>query len=84
MFTLRMLLSCIFITNTGLEEQVIGSDLVDNLVEDFDKYAVTCYICVNQSDNLICNQFAIDRPCKPGKNFAKKSFKLKIASNKFV
>ncbi|XP_066261802.1 ly6/PLAUR domain-containing protein 6B-like [Euwallacea similis] len=71
MFTLRMLLSCIFITNTGLEEQVIGSNLVNSPSEDpdFDQYAVTCYICVNVSDNQICNQFAIDRPCKPGETF---------------
>ncbi|CAG9769990.1 unnamed protein product [Ceutorhynchus assimilis] len=69
MFTLGMLLSCIFITNTGLEEQNIGSNLVENPSSDFDQYAVTCYICVNVSDNLICNQFAIDRPCKPGETF---------------
>ncbi|KAF7266494.1 uncharacterized protein LOC143194144 [Rhynchophorus ferrugineus] len=72
MFTLGMLLSCIFITNSGLEEHGIGSNLVDNSPKDFsdfDQYAVTCYICVNVSDNLICNQFAIDRPCKPGETF---------------
>lgn len=28
---------------------------------------VTCYTCVNVSDNLVCNQFAIDRPCPQGK-----------------
>jgi len=31
---------------------------------------VTCYICVNVSDNLVCNQFAIDRPCPQGKQAA--------------
>ncbi|XP_030754942.1 uncharacterized protein LOC115881542 [Sitophilus oryzae] len=72
MFTLGMLLSCIFITNTRLEEQGIGSNLIDTAsgdFSDFDQYAVTCYICVNVSDNIICNQFAIDRPCKPGETF---------------
>lgn len=69
-----MLLSCIFMTNTALEEQhnlqhvnELGNGSGSHNAEvDFDKYAVTCYICVNVSDNLICNQFAIDRPCKPG------------------
>ncbi|KAL3270455.1 hypothetical protein HHI36_021002 [Cryptolaemus montrouzieri] len=36
---------------------------------DFDNYAVTCYICVNVSDNLVCNQYAIDKPCRPGETF---------------
>lgn len=56
-------------TNTALDEKSITSNYIDKreLSTDFDKYAVTCYICVNVSDNLICNQFAIDRPCKPGK-----------------
>ncbi|XP_049954785.1 ly6/PLAUR domain-containing protein 6B-like [Schistocerca serialis cubense] len=30
---------------------------------------VTCYTCVNVSDNLICNQYAIDRPCPHGDEF---------------
>ncbi|XP_060533663.1 uncharacterized protein LOC132706375 [Cylas formicarius] len=73
MFRIGMLLSCIFMTNT-LED----ANLISNTIEgssnqqdfvDFDKYAVTCYICVNVSDNPICNQFAIDRPCKPGETF---------------
>ncbi|KAL1501614.1 hypothetical protein ABEB36_006911 [Hypothenemus hampei] len=72
MFTLRMLLSCIFITNTGLEEQKIGSNLVEGPGKDlidYDQYTITCYICVNVSNNFICNQFAIDRPCKQGETF---------------
>lgn len=27
---------------------------------------VTCYTCVNVSDNSMCNEFAIDRPCPKG------------------
>lgn len=27
---------------------------------------LTCYTCVNVSDNLTCNQYAIDRPCARG------------------
>ncbi|XP_069704825.1 uncharacterized protein [Periplaneta americana] len=30
---------------------------------------VTCYTCVNVSDNLVCNRFAIDRPCPQGEDF---------------
>lgn len=29
---------------------------------------VTCYTCVNVSDNSMCNEFAIDRPCPKGKS----------------
>lgn len=64
-----MLLSCIFMTNTALDDSNIQSNIIDKTEgSDFDKYAVTCYICVNVSDNLICNQFAIDSPCKSGKH----------------
>ncbi|XP_018561731.1 ly6/PLAUR domain-containing protein 6-like [Anoplophora glabripennis] len=70
MFRLSMLISCIFMTNTAMEEKNLAANYVDTTdFSDFDKYAVTCYICVNVSDNLICNQFAIDRPCKPGETF---------------
>ncbi|KAK9745693.1 hypothetical protein QE152_g6716 [Popillia japonica] len=68
MLRISMLLSCIFMTNTALEDQNLPSiNELGNGDVDFDNYAVTCYICVNVSDNLICNQFAIDRPCKPDK-----------------
>ncbi|KAF6210960.1 hypothetical protein GE061_014073 [Apolygus lucorum] len=30
---------------------------------------VTCYTCVNVSDNLMCNQYAIDSPCPAGEDF---------------
>uniref|UniRef100_A0A1B6KVG6 UPAR/Ly6 domain-containing protein n=1 Tax=Graphocephala atropunctata TaxID=36148 RepID=A0A1B6KVG6_9HEMI len=30
---------------------------------------VTCYTCVNVSDNSMCNEFAIDHPCPKGENF---------------
>ncbi|GJQ83401.1 hypothetical protein Trydic_g14183 [Trypoxylus dichotomus] len=71
MLRISMLLSCIFMTNTALEDQNLPSinELGGNGDMDFDNYAVTCYICVNVSDNLICNQYAIDRPCKPGETF---------------
>lgn len=56
-------------TNTALDDNSKHLHQMNKreLSNDFDKYAVTCYICVNVSDNLICNQFAIDRPCRPGK-----------------
>lgn len=57
-------------TNTALEKKTLASSLLiekREISSDFEKYSVTCYICVNVSDNLVCNQFAIDRPCKPGK-----------------
>ncbi|XP_074040611.1 uncharacterized protein [Leptinotarsa decemlineata] len=71
MFRLSMLISCIFMTNTAMEEKNLAANFVDSNSDlpDFDKYAVTCYICVNVSDNLVCNQYAIDRPCKPGETF---------------
>lgn len=43
-----------------------GSDR-DNMVEDED--SVTCYTCVNVSDNIICNKYAIDVPCPKGEDF---------------
>lgn len=46
-----------------------GADGVGPKGGNRDDYAVTCYICVNVSDNDICNQYAIDRPCKPGETF---------------
>nr|XP_022906256.1 uncharacterized protein LOC111418054 [Onthophagus taurus]XP_022906259.1 uncharacterized protein LOC111418054 [Onthophagus taurus] len=75
MLRIGMLLSCIFMSNTALDEQkqIHQNELMTAITSgqdlDFDNYAVTCYICVNVSDNLICNQYAIDRPCKPGENF---------------
>ncbi|KAL0277281.1 UNVERIFIED_CONTAM: hypothetical protein PYX00_004625 [Menopon gallinae] len=33
------------------------------------EHGVTCYTCVNVSDNHVCNKYAIDRPCKFGNNF---------------
>ncbi|XP_069704826.1 uncharacterized protein [Periplaneta americana] len=36
---------------------------------DADTESVTCYTCVNVSDNLVCNRFAIDRPCPQGEDF---------------
>ncbi|XP_063924436.1 ly6/PLAUR domain-containing protein 6B-like [Zophobas morio] len=72
MLRLSMLLSCIFMTNTALDEKHLASNFLlekREISQDFEKYSVTCYICVNVSDNLVCNQFAIDRPCKPGETF---------------
>ncbi|KAF5287333.1 hypothetical protein FQA39_LY15936 [Lamprigera yunnana] len=71
MLRIGMLLSCIFMTNPALNDGILqmGNVTKREIADDFDKYAVTCYICVNVSDNVICNQFAIDRPCKPGETF---------------
>ncbi|KAF5304207.1 hypothetical protein FQR65_LT08014 [Abscondita terminalis] len=72
MLRIGMLLSCIFMTNPALDDgilQQVANLSKREIADDFDKYAVTCYICVNVSDNVICNQFAIDRPCKPGETF---------------
>ncbi|KAK9884316.1 hypothetical protein WA026_005266 [Henosepilachna vigintioctopunctata] len=82
MLRLSMLLSCIFMTNQALDEPDYNShhsakqdSIFDHFVgkreisADFDNYAVTCYICVNVSDNVVCNQYAIDKPCKPGETF---------------
>lgn len=81
MLRLSMLLSCIFMTNQALEDSNHMTQIPlhqdENHIDlgylekreisvDFDKYAVTCYICVNVSDNVICNQYAIDKPCRPG------------------
>ncbi|KAG5883303.1 hypothetical protein JTB14_019199 [Gonioctena quinquepunctata] len=78
MFRLSMLISCIFMTNTAMEEKNIAANFVDSNSDlpDFDNYRVTCYICVNVSDNLVCNQYAIDRPCKPGKDVIQSCFTL--------
>ncbi|KAB0798111.1 hypothetical protein PPYR_09104 [Photinus pyralis] len=71
MLRISMLLSCIFMTNPALDDRILQAANLSKreISDDFDKYAVTCYICVNVSDNLVCNQFAIDRPCKPGETF---------------
>lgn len=67
-------------TNTALDD-TIQSNTIDRQTDDFDKYAVTCYICVNVSDNLICNQFAIDSPCKAGKLHTHTHKKKRITVN---
>ncbi|KAH0547250.1 uncharacterized protein LOC123269935 [Cotesia glomerata] len=37
-----------------------------------DTYRLTCYTCVNVSDNQMCNTWAIDTPCPPdGKDFCR-------------
>uniref|UniRef100_A0A1B6DF44 UPAR/Ly6 domain-containing protein n=1 Tax=Clastoptera arizonana TaxID=38151 RepID=A0A1B6DF44_9HEMI len=40
----------------------------ENQLEDSEG-GVTCYTCVNVSDNNVCNRYAIDRPCPQGENF---------------
>ncbi|XP_017779411.1 PREDICTED: ly6/PLAUR domain-containing protein 6B-like [Nicrophorus vespilloides] len=69
MLKIGMLLSCIFMSSTAVEHSDSRPNEIDASNVDFDSYAVTCYICVNVSDNPVCNQFAIDRPCKPGETF---------------
>ncbi|XP_050443833.1 ly6/PLAUR domain-containing protein 6B-like [Adelges cooleyi] len=41
-------------SNSGLPESAKPNMTEENL---------TCYTCINVSDNLTCNQYAIDRPC---------------------
>lgn len=69
-----MLLSCVFIGNSALEDGGVAS------AQELDQYAVTCYICVNVSDNVVCNQFAIDRPCQPG-NGAYRPVKTRVTAD---
>ncbi|CAB3378568.1 Hypothetical predicted protein [Cloeon dipterum] len=33
------------------------------------EFSLTCFTCVNVSNNEVCNQYAIDRPCPAGKTF---------------
>lgn len=77
MLRLSMLLGCIFVTNpaTAMANQqdqyqrvTFDQDLNGSNADDGTSYSVTCYMCVNVSDNLICNQYAIDRPCTAGKS----------------
>ena len=87
MLRLSMLLSCIFMTNTALDEKHLASNFLlekREISQDFEKYSVTCYICVNVSDNLVCNQFAIDRPCKPGKLKLIVNFRVMIMMRPFT
>ncbi|KAK0175745.1 hypothetical protein PV327_009472 [Microctonus hyperodae] len=35
-------------------------------VDEEDTYRLTCYTCVNVSDNQMCNKWAIDTPCPNG------------------
>ncbi|XP_046675082.1 ly6/PLAUR domain-containing protein 6-like [Homalodisca vitripennis] len=41
----------------------------ENEAIDDSETGVTCYTCVNVSDNSMCNEFAIDHPCPKGENF---------------
>ncbi|GLV38358.1 hypothetical protein CBL_13091 [Carabus blaptoides fortunei] len=68
MLRISMLLGCIFVTNSAMKQQDQHPADQDILNKD-SSYSVTCYMCVNVSDNLICNQFAIDRPCTAGQTF---------------
>ncbi|KAL7286436.1 hypothetical protein TKK_0019384 [Trichogramma kaykai] len=38
----------------------------NNNFDDEDAYRLTCYTCVNVSDNKMCNEWAIDTPCPAG------------------
>lgn len=80
MLRLSMLVGCIFVTSPGpgpgpgparamkqQEQHPTEQDLNSNsAAADDGSYSVTCYMCVNVSDNLVCNQYAIDRPCTAG------------------
>lgn len=65
MLRLSMLLGCIFVTTGGGEEGRERKEQED----DGPGYSVTCYMCVNVSDNPVCNRYAIDRPCAAGHAF---------------
>lgn len=70
MLRLSMLLGCIFVTTRGSAMKHDDQHASEqDLNGDDSAYSVTCYMCVNVSDNLICNQYAIDRPCTAGKIF---------------
>ncbi|XP_075210992.1 ly6/PLAUR domain-containing protein 6-like [Lycorma delicatula] len=68
------LISCFLLAGfttpaSGNRTQTTGHrDIFSDPANDTDT-GLTCYTCVNVSDNLMCNQFAIDHPCPKGQNF---------------
>ncbi|XP_032670610.1 uncharacterized protein LOC116843864 isoform X2 [Odontomachus brunneus] len=50
----------------GKEEAKRREGLKGVSVDEEDTYRLTCYTCVNVSDNQMCNEWAIDTPCPAG------------------
>ncbi|XP_011148614.1 uncharacterized protein LOC105188715 [Harpegnathos saltator] len=50
----------------GKEEAKRREGLKGISVDEEDTYRLTCYTCVNVSDNQMCNEWAIDTPCPAG------------------
>lgn len=50
----------------GKEESKQKDGLKGITAEEEDIYRLTCYTCVNVSDNQMCNEWAIDTPCPAG------------------
>ncbi|KAM0735356.1 Ly6/PLAUR domain-containing protein 6B [Formica fusca] len=48
------------------EEAKRREDLKGVSADEEDIYRLTCYTCVNVSDNQMCNEWAIDTPCPAG------------------
>ncbi|XP_011876625.1 PREDICTED: uncharacterized protein LOC105566865 isoform X2 [Vollenhovia emeryi] len=48
------------------EEAKRREDLKGVSADEEDIYRLTCYTCVNVSDNQMCNEWAIDTPCPVG------------------
>lgn len=66
MLRLGMLVGCIFAMSRAMKQQEQNGAEQDLNSGNDASYSVTCYMCVNVSDNLVCNQYAIDRPCTAG------------------
>ncbi|XP_076182162.1 uncharacterized protein LOC143154174 isoform X2 [Ptiloglossa arizonensis] len=50
----------------GKEETKQKDGLKGVTTDEEDIYRLTCYTCVNVSDNQMCNEWAIDTPCPAG------------------
>lgn len=50
----------------GKEETKQKEGLKGVTADEEDIYRLTCYTCVNVSDNQMCNEWAIDTPCPAG------------------
>ncbi|XP_034951528.1 ly6/PLAUR domain-containing protein 6B-like [Chelonus insularis] len=59
--------------DSGLDRVKLKSNNLKKTVTDDDEsYRLTCYTCVNVSDNQMCNKWAIDTPCpSDGKDFCR-------------
>ncbi|XP_050542895.1 ly6/PLAUR domain-containing protein 6B-like [Daktulosphaira vitifoliae] len=56
---------------SGCVARPLSTDLgvIDKRKSTMIEETLTCYTCINVSDNLTCNQYAIDRPCAPDLDF---------------